>query len=382
MHPEIRLRMNELYNIVSIFVTGGLLFACGLMFLFMVIPDSPLLSNYRKARYMLAGAYLFFAAVGIVEYLLQASPPDAGNIALMQAVTLVIAASQALVFTLVLLALLETRFPGWRYIFREAAYVLLFIAAVITSCVLFSGGTFRNVLYLLIAIYALFLARYTFLFIKSCRRFNLRMDNYFSDMEAGRLRWVAFSFFAALAVGVTALFSSLFMSALTALLFAVMFDLFYLYFAIRFINYAHQFQVIEHAMDDGAPEDEAAPTPDDADAKFVNSDAFALLEKRIEKWIAAKGFTRKGITIDLLAAQLATNRSYLSRYANTCRKHTFRQWINALRIEEAQNLLRQSPEMPLNEIAERVGFSDKSNFIRCFIRHTNVSPAVWRRKYL
>jgi hypothetical protein len=60
--------MNEFYTILSIFVTGGLLLACGLMFLFMVIPDSPLLDNYRKARCMMACAYLFFVALGIVEW--------------------------------------------------------------------------------------------------------------------------------------------------------------------------------------------------------------------------------------------------------------------------------------------------------------------------
>ncbi|GHT58163.1 hypothetical protein AGMMS50239_02150 [Bacteroidia bacterium] len=79
------------------------------------------------------------------------------------------------------------------------------------------------------------------------------MDNYFSDMEAGRLHWVAFSFFAALAIGVMALLSSLFMSTLVALLFAVVFDIFYVYFAFRFVNYAHQFHAIERAMADETP---------------------------------------------------------------------------------------------------------------------------------
>jgi hypothetical protein len=67
--------MSELYNILSIFVTSGLLLACGLMLLFMNIPGSPLLGNYRKARYMLACAYLFFVVFEIVEYLLQSPPP-------------------------------------------------------------------------------------------------------------------------------------------------------------------------------------------------------------------------------------------------------------------------------------------------------------------
>jgi hypothetical protein len=93
------------------------------------------------------------------------------------------------------------------------------------------------------------------MFLNSYRLFRLRMDNYFSDMEDGRLHWVAYSFFVALAIGIMALLSSLFMSTFVALLFAVVFDIFYIYFAIRFINYVYQFQIIERAMD-------GAPTPD------------------------------------------------------------------------------------------------------------------------
>ncbi|MDR2562698.1 MAG: hypothetical protein LBC98_02005, partial [Prevotellaceae bacterium] len=239
--------MNELYNILSIFLNGGLLLACGLMLLFAVVPSCPLLGNYRKARYMMAGAYLFFVAVEIAKYLFQSSPPDVGDIALKQTVTLAIAASQAFLFTFALLALLDVRFPGWGYIFREATLVLLFITVVFAAYAFCSGEIFKVVFYIFAALYALLLVRYTLLFLNSYRLFRLRMDNYFSDEEAGRLRWIAYSFCAALAVGIMALLSSLFMSTLVALLFAVVFNIFYSYFAIRFINYAHQFQSIERA---------------------------------------------------------------------------------------------------------------------------------------
>jgi AraC-like DNA-binding protein len=378
--------MNELYNILSIFVTGGLLLGCGLMFLFTTIPAGPLLGNYRKARYMMAGAYLFFVAAGIVEYLFQASPPDVSSLALMQTVTLVIAAPQALLFTFAMLALLEVRFPGWRYIFRETAYVLLFVAAVFTAYACCSAKTFTVAFYVFAVLYTLLLARYTFLFLKSYHLFRLRMDNYFSDMEAGRLRWVAFSFFAALAIGIMALLSSLFMSTLIALLFVVVFDVFYLYFAIRFINYAYQFPTIELAMDDDmqdAGTQYIASTPDKTadnnEITGMHDNTLALLEKRIEKWMADKGFTEPGITIDTLAIRLYTNHKYLSTYINTYKHQTFRDWINELRIEEAKNLLLQYPEITGSEVAHQAGFSDRSHFLRQFKKHTGVSPTKWKK---
>jgi AraC-like DNA-binding protein len=374
--------MSEPYIIFYIFKSGGLL-ACGLMFLFIAVPDKPLLANYNKARYMMAGALLFFVAVGIVEYLFQVSPPEVSDIDLMQTATLTVAASQALLFTFALLALLDIHFPGWRYIFRKAAYVLLFIAVIITSYALFSGETFRNIFYILIAIYALFLTYYTFLFIKSYRQFRLRMDNYFSDEEDGRLRWIAYSFYAALAIGIMALLSSLFMSTLVALLFSVVCNVFYIYFTVRFINYAHQFQSIERAMDDVPTPAEtqciaSLPAPDN-EITGMHDNTFALLEKRIGEWIDGKGFVERGITIDALSARLCTNRKYLSAYINTCKQQTFREWINALRIEEAKTLLRERPEMTVREIAARTGFATESHFGQQFRTCTGFSPSAFRR---
>ncbi|MDR1335336.1 MAG: hypothetical protein LBK22_00725 [Tannerella sp.] len=59
--------MNELYTDISIFAISGLLLACGMMLLFVFIPANALLDNYRKARYTMAGAYLFFVAVNVME---------------------------------------------------------------------------------------------------------------------------------------------------------------------------------------------------------------------------------------------------------------------------------------------------------------------------
>ncbi|MDR3338693.1 MAG: hypothetical protein LBT25_01120, partial [Candidatus Symbiothrix sp.] len=78
--------IHELYDIISIYVTVGLLLLGGLSFLFVTIPDSPLLQSYRKARIAMAFAYLFFVAVNAVEYLFRDAEND--SILLTQMVTL------------------------------------------------------------------------------------------------------------------------------------------------------------------------------------------------------------------------------------------------------------------------------------------------------
>jgi AraC-like DNA-binding protein len=187
------------------------------------------------------------------------------------------------------------------------------------------------------------------------------------------------------------------MSTLVALLFAVVFNIFYSYFAIRFINYAHQFQSIERAIDDAptpATDNKTPasavetlhatslpePAPENEISGKMHGDAFALLEKRIELWLADKGFTEAGITTDSLAALLYTNQKYLSSYINTHKKQTFRKWINELRIEEAKILLLQEPKTTLTEIANRAGFSEKSHFLRQFKEQTGVSPTEWKNR--
>jgi len=210
------------------------------------------------------------------------------------------------------------------------------------------------------------------------------MDNYFSGNESERMRWVAFSFFTAFAVGVMALLSSMFTSTLFSLLFTVVFDVFYVWFAFRLINDAHQFQVIEPALESEPTEEPALPeeiekqVADTASVSF--SSAPATLERDIRQWVAGKGFTEKGITVNQLASKLCTNRNYLSTYINTYKNKTFREWINELRIEETKILMRQYPDMTINEIALQMGFTDKSLFIRRFTELTGKSPKEWKMK--
>jgi len=323
---------------------------------------------------MMAVAYLFFMAVNLAEFLF--SDYGENNVPLIQTITLAIAVSQALLFTMALLALLEVRFPGWRYIFRQlipATMLIIVIFVVYTFC---SDAFFEIAFYGFSGLYALLLAYYTRLFMVKYSHFRLRMDNYFSDNEAGRIKWIAFSFFAALMIGIMALLTTVFMSIFVAMIFTVVFDIFYIWFALRFINFTHRFHIIEKALDND-PEDEIATVT--CDLPTTQSTVFFILEKKIEQWVADKQFIEKGITVSILSDKLQTNRHYLSSYINTSKGKTFREWINQLRIEEAKNLMHQHPDMTVNEIALQVGFTDKSHFIRQFTNLSGVSPKVWKK---
>lgn len=58
--------------------------------------------------------------------------------------------------------------------------------------------------------------------------------------------------------------------------------------------------------------------------------------------------------------------------------HTVGDWIRSARVAEATSLLSHS-NASLEEIAERVGWSDKTHFIRQFRKVHGQTPAAWRR---
>lgn len=388
--------MTELYTNISIFASSGLLLTTGIMLLFGATDRSPLLGNYRRARRAIAGAYLFFAVVNAAEYLFgggtgavsglasdamnglaETSITDPANdIQLIRAITLAIAASQAFLFTFAMLALLDVRFPGWRAILREAAPALTLIAAVFVVYFACSERCFEVAFRIFAVIYALLLVRYTMLFVRNYRRFRRRMENWFSDNEADRLRWVAFSFYAALVVGIGALATSVFTSTTSALIFTGVFDLFYLFFAVRFTGYAHRFATIGEAMESDTPEEADQGQQDE----LLSPAIVSTIETALKNWTQEKLFLTPSVKIGEVAGYAGTNSKYLSLYINNCMGRTFHEWIGGLRIDEAKHLLTRHPEMTVEEVARRVGIPDKSNFIRQFTKHTHIPPSVWRKR--
>jgi AraC-like DNA-binding protein len=346
----------------------------------MNIPKCPLLSNYRKGRYALAVAYLFFFALNVVEYLF--SDQTGQDMPLLQTITLMIAASQALLFTFAILALLEVQFPGWRYIFRETISVLLFIAIVFAVYTFSSEEFFTLAFFGFAGIYSIFLMRYTYLFLKSYRQFHFRMDNYYSDEEAKRLHWVFFSFFASLGIGVMALLSAIFISTLGALIFTFIFDIFYTFFAIRFINYTYQFHIIADAMDDR--EDAEKVNAELMDTKKLHLSPLVqnTIESNLKSWIDSKYFLQSYVTIDDVSHHIGTNNKYLSLYLNQYMNRTFREWINDLRIEEAKRLLIEYPNMSVRKISDSTGFSSSNYFCKLFLKSVGKTPLAWRKEKL
>ncbi|MFI3314282.1 MAG: AraC family transcriptional regulator [Rikenellaceae bacterium] len=103
------------------------------------------------------------------------------------------------------------------------------------------------------------------------------------------------------------------------------------------------------------------------------------IKLRLKEWQENKGFTKHGLTIDELAIELNTNRTYLSSYINAVYNLTFRGWIASLRIEYSKELLLQDEELPSITIANMIGYSPNA-YIRTFTKAEDMTPVQWRNE--
>jgi len=115
--------------------------------------------------------------------------------------------------------------------------------------------------------------------------------------------------------------------------------------------------------------DEEQDEPDSANEAYRAS---------LEAWIEQeKPYLNPDFQLMDLRQVLPLNRTYLSRFINSEYGCSFYQWVNGMRIEQAKRLMNEQPDLKIQDIAERCGFSSPSVFTRVFTRETGHSPSKW-----
>ena len=107
-------------------------------------------------------------------------------------------------------------------------------------------------------------------------------------------------------------------------------------------------------------------------------DRYAFFVEALSNWIEQKGYLQAELTIEDLARQLGSNRTYLSTFINSHYGVPFRQWIASLRIAEAKKMLRDT-NLREQDIAEAIGFATVQSFIRNFTQMEHISPSAYRK---
>lgn len=97
-----------------------------------------------------------------------------------------------------------------------------------------------------------------------------------------------------------------------------------------------------------------------------------------------KNFLDSNLSSEATAEKLGINKSYLSRLIKSELQTTFNDYVNKLRVEEAQRYLL-NPEFEhytLISIGLEAGFNSKSTYNKCFKKFTGVSPSQFRKQNL
>ena len=101
----------------------------------------------------------------------------------------------------------------------------------------------------------------------------------------------------------------------------------------------------------------------------------------LTKWMTeSKPYLNSNFQLIDLREVLPMNRTYLSQFIHDEFGCTFYQFVNNYRIEEAKRLLQESPELTIEEVASRSGFTSRSSFTQTFTKETGVSPREWSKQ--
>ncbi|CAM4178520.1 response regulator [Paenibacillus alkaliterrae] len=84
------------------------------------------------------------------------------------------------------------------------------------------------------------------------------------------------------------------------------------------------------------------------------------------------------LSLDRVADLMDLHPNYISSLFKKETGDTFVNYLNALRIREAQKLLRTHHHLPVNVIGQRVGFENKHYFTKVFKKYTSITPGAYR----
>lgn len=83
------------------------------------------------------------------------------------------------------------------------------------------------------------------------------------------------------------------------------------------------------------------------------------------------------LTIDQVAARVATSRRQLQRSFAEVGRTTFRSYLTAVRMDRAATLLRER-DATVREAATAVGYRQPAQFAKAFRRHHGLTPSALR----
>ena len=204
-------------------------------------------------------------------------------------------------------------------------------------------------------------------FVRETERWKIMALDFFADEDMINVKLIRRSFSVVVAIGVTtwAITSSLIPTISTIL--NMMILCMYIVMGCLFLQYPTLFVKMKPVLYEPATEQEK---------ESGSQKQWSILREKI---IGQRYYAEKGVTMEQMAHNLGVSRTALSNNLNREEEMNFNSFVNRLRIEEAQRIMRQDPNKTLHDVAECVGYTEPSNFCREFKRWSGKTPCEWKK---
>lgn len=261
-------------------------------------------------------------------------------------------------FWLLLLYPTESLRPGWMNLTRGILHGLPVIIAFIVDEVTTIDTRIILALYPMVSLY--FLAQHI-------RKYRLWCEENYSTMDHIDAQWIVRYMIMCLIEG-TLFFTLCFVGSVSVAFTQQWLLLLIIGYSTEQILFRQEPQYLEI----GEEEEEPKNTTTESDAKY---------KQDLEQWMETeKPYLHPEFRLQDLTQVLPLNRTYLSQFINAEYNCSFYQFVTNYRVEEAKRLMKEQPEMKMQDIAEHCGFSSPTVFTRIFARETGMTPSEWSAK--
>lgn len=112
----------------------------------------------------------------------------------------------------------------------------------------------------------------------------------------------------------------------------------------------------------------------------LSSDESRRIVKKSDEVIKSKQlFSQSQLTLDCVAREVGTNRTYLSKAVNSIKRESFPCYINSLRVDFAKEIIERDPTMGVEDYAIACGFGSRRNFVKNFKEREGITPSQYKR---
>lgn len=374
----------EIYQ-YSLCVSLTLLLFFSFRFLFGKLPDKQIFRQYRISRMLMGIALLDLAANYSVHLFLTPRLAAPINAILMNLCTYWLA---VWLFGSALMMLLDKRYvTRKRFIRHIAGWMAYCLVVLILWCYVPSSLLYSIVPILLAVAFCVYAVGVAHKVFATFRKATRKLDNYYSDDAAVYIRWMSVFTYWAVVFGVgQGIFT--FVPDRYVYLWIISAIPFYIYLYVSYANYLLMYEHVADAINTYEDKEEydienVVENRDRDNGQTISSTTRIskqqeeMLKSNIQKWIDDKEFTKGGLTIEDIARQTASNRTYISHFVNTHYGMSFREWINYLRLQYAKEIMLKSPDKSVAEIALESGYLSTSYFSRIFKETEGLTPGRW-----